>query len=119
MPFNKIWNQSSSSSEPLCPFSTEKELILNIIETYDGSEDRYSKIYDKIAPTKWKKNSSYFDLRLSNPVRGHSIDCPEWDISKFKYLANTCDDEDILRALYESGHLSREYRPECKTTILL
>ena len=106
--FNKIWDQSSSSSEPLCPFSTEKELILYVIEIYDDSKDPYSKIYDKIAPTKWKENSFYFDLRHSNPLIKPYIHCT-WDLSKFKYLAHICDDEDILRALYESGHIYPSY----------
>lgn len=114
--FNKIWDQSSVSKEkPMkteeekISFSTEKELILLVIDRcYD---DRYSisysstesKIYHKIAPKEWKTNSKYFDTKHS---RGDSY--RSWDYIKLQYLADHCDDEDILRALFESGKVKDE-----------
>ena len=107
--FNKIWDQSSVSEEkpkePMkteeekIPFSTEKELILYMIDkSYDRSE-----IYDKYAPKEWKRNSKYFDTEYSMGISFRS-----WDSAKLKYLADHCDDEDILRALFESGKVEDE-----------
>lgn len=111
--FNKIWNQSSVSEEkpekpeePMktkeekIPFSTEKELILLMIDkSYGfGSFSDHSEIYHESAPKEWKRNSKYFDTEHS---RGQSF--RSWDSAKLEYLADHCDDEDILRALFESG----------------
>jgi len=101
--FNKIWNQSSVSKEK--PWSTEKELILYMIaNSYGCRKDIHypniliSEIYHKNALKEWKKNSKYFDTEYS---MGESF--RSWDYAKLNYLADHCDDEDIIRALFESG----------------
>ena len=103
--FNKIWDQLSVSEgkteEEKIPFSTEKELILYMIDkSYDRSE-----IYDKYAPKEWKRNSKYFDTEYSMGISFRS-----WDSAKLKYLADHCDDADILRAVFKSDKIKREYR---------
>ena len=116
--FNKIWDQSSVSEEkpeePMktkeekIPFSTEKELILLVIDRCYGGHspvvgEPISEIYHKSAPEEWKRNSKYFDAAHS---RGESF--RSWDYTKLEYLADHCDDEDILRALFESGKVKEK-----------
>jgi len=97
--FNNFLNLSSVFKDRL--FSTEKELILYMIaNSYGGRKDvipdrPISEIYHDNAPEEWKKNSKYFD------TKGISSSCP--DYVKLEYLANHCDDEDIIRAVFESG----------------
>lgn len=104
--FNNFWNQSSVSDvsdvSEENPWSTEKELILYMIaNSYGDRDDIYSssrsmsEIYHDNAPEEWKINSKYFDTE-------HSMD-RSWDYTKLQYLADHCDDEDIIRALFESG----------------
>jgi hypothetical protein len=96
--FNKIWNQSSVSKEK--PWSTEKELILYMI---DKISSQISEIYHNNAPEEWKINSKYFDTKHS---MGKSF--RSWDGEKLKYLADHCDDVDILRAVFESDKVVEE-----------
>tara|TARA_B100001939_G_scaffold343502_1_gene356332 strand:+ start:684 stop:1361 length:678 start_codon:yes stop_codon:yes gene_type:complete len=105
--FNKIWDQSSvnkSVSEEK-PWSTEKELILYMIDKSYGffSYSGRSEIYDKYALKEWKNNSKYFDTEHS---MGKSF--RSWDSTKLEYLADHCDDADILRAVFESGKIVKE-----------
>ena len=82
--FNKIWDQSSIPQK----WSTEKELILYMIEHYESFS--HSKIYYSNAPKQWRVNSDY-------------IHCDElqYDSSILKDLIFYCADEDILRALFD------------------
>ena len=84
-------------------FETEKELILYMIDKSYGfnTYDCHSEIYDKYAPTKWRYNSQYFTIPYST---GDSFRA--WDSAKLEYLAEYCDDEDILRAVFESDKLA-------------
>ena len=88
------------TKEEKIPFSTEKELILTVIDKSYGftTYSDHSEIYHESAPKEWKTNSKYFDTKHS---RGDSY--RRWDSTKLEYLADNCDDEDILRALFESG----------------
>ena len=107
MPFNKIWDQSRLPEKKVtsATFQTEKELILFVIDkSYDfGVFSDHSKIYDKYAPEEWKRNSKYFDTEHSSGLSFRS-----WDYAKLKYLADHCDDADILRAVFESGKVEDE-----------
>ena len=94
------------TKEEKIPFSTEKELIFNMIDKSYGfttCSDR-SEIYHESAPKEWKTNSKYFDTEHS---RGDSY--RRWDSTKLEYLADHCDDEDILRALFESSKVEDKY----------
>jgi hypothetical protein len=108
--FNKIWDQSSVSKEK--PWSTEKELILYMIDKSYGfdSYSNSSEIYHENALEKWKINSKYFDTEHSMGKSFHS-----WDSTKLEYLADHCDDADILRAIFESDKIKDEYYPCSKT----
>ena len=112
--FNKIWDQSSVSKkkpeEEKIKFSTEKELILLVIDRCYGTrynisllQTTISELYHDNAPEEWKKNSKYFDIEYSMGLGFRS-----WDSAKLQYLADHCDDEDILRALFESGKVEDE-----------
>ena len=87
------------------PFETEKELILYMIDKSYGffKLSNHSKIYDKKATREWKNNSKYFSIEYS---RGACF-CA-WDSAKCEYLAQYCDDEDILRPLFESDKITYE-----------
>lgn len=102
--FNKIWDQSSVSKEK--PWSTEKELILYMIDKSYGfdSYSNSSEIYHENALEKWKINSKYFDTEHSMGKSFHS-----WDSTKLEYLADHCDDADILRAIFESDKIVEKY----------
>ena len=101
--FNNFLNLSSVFKDR--PFSTEKELILYMIaNSYGGRKDvipdrPISEIYHDNAPEEWKKNSKYFDTKHSMGRYFSS----RLDYAKLEYLANHCDDEDIIRAVFESG----------------
>jgi hypothetical protein len=101
--FNKIWDQSSDSKEK--QWSTEKELILYMIDKSYGFRacSHHSGIYDKYAPEEWKNNSQYFDTKHSKGISFRS-----WDCAKLEYLADHCDDADILHALFESDKVEDE-----------
>ena len=87
-------------------FETEKELILYMIDKSYGFDtyDCHSEIYDKYASNGWKYNSKYFSIPYSTGVSFRS-----WDSSKLKYLADHCDDADILRAVFESDKVKHRY----------
>ena len=98
------------TEEEKITFSTEKELILLVIDRcygtrYDVSilSSTISKLYHDNAPEEWKRNSKYFDIEYSMGLSYRS-----WDSSKLQYLADHCDDEDILRALFKSGKVEDE-----------
>ena len=101
---NKIWDQSNLP-EKKQQWSTEKELILYMIDkSYGfGAYSDNSEIYKESAPEEWRNNSKYFDIPHSK-----SISFRGWDCIKLEYLADHCDDEDILRALFESGKVKDE-----------
>ena len=106
--FNKIWNQSSvnKSVSKDKQWSTEKELILYVIDKSYGF-DTYSKnseIYHENALEEWKINSKYFDTEHSMGISFRS-----WDSTKLNYLTDQCDDADILRAIFESDKIVKEY----------
>ena len=94
------------TKEEKIPFSTEKELILLVIDKsygFDTCSD-HSEIYHNSAPKEWKRNSKYFDTEHSRGISYRA-----WDSTKLEYLADHCDDEDILRALFESGKVKDKY----------
>ena len=98
------------TKEEKITFSTEKELILLVIDRcygtrYDVSilSSTISQLYHNNAPDEWKRNSKYFDIEYSMGLSYRS-----WDSSKLEYLADHCDDEDILRALFESGKVKEK-----------
>ena len=70
----------------------------------------HSEIYDKYASNGWKNNSQYFSLKYSRGISFRS-----WDSAKLEYLADHCDDADILRAVFESDKIKDEYYPCFKT----
>jgi len=110
--FNKIWDQSSVSKEK--PWSTEKELILHMIdESYGFGSLNNSEIYHENALEEWKNNSKYFDTEYSMGISYRS-----WDSAKLEYLAEHCDDEDILRAVFESDKIVEISKPFVKNVNL-
>ena len=107
--FENFFNSKTKTQTPIAvvntriglkTFETEKEFILYVIDkSYECPyEGEYSEIYDRYAPREWKNDSKYFSLEYS---RGISFRA--WDSAKLKYLADHCDDVDILRAVFESG----------------
>ena len=74
-------------------FKTEKELILHIIDRY--SSESLTQEYDEIARKEWKE-------KHYENYRRHQIYA--WDSWFMKHLAQTSDDEDIIRALYTIRH---------------
>lgn len=103
--FNKIWDQSSVSKEK--SWSTEKELIFYMIdESYGFGSLNNSEIYHDNALEEWKNNSKYFDTEHSMGISYRS-----WDTQKLKYLAEHCDDADILRAIFESDKIVEISKP--------
>ena len=74
-------------------FKTEKELILHIIENY--SSESLTKEYDKVARKEWKEK---------HYENGIPYQIYRWDSWFMKHLAQTSDDEDIIRALYTIRH---------------
>jgi len=74
-------------------FKTEKELILHIIDRY--SSESLTKEYDKVARKEWKEK---------HYENGIPYQIYRWDSWFMKHLAQTSDDEDIIRALYRIRH---------------
>lgn len=103
--FDNLFN--SNTPDPI-PFKTEKELILYVIDKSYGfcSLSDHSEIYNKYALKEWRNNSQYFSLKYSRGVSYRS-----WDSAKLEYLADYCDDEDILRPLFESDKVEDEFYP--------
>ncbi len=100
--FENLFN--SKTPDPT-PFETEKELILYMIDKSYGFDtySDHSEIYHKKASIGWKYNSQYFSLEYS---RGKSY--RSWDSAKLEYLADYCDDADILRAVFESDKIRQQ-----------
>jgi hypothetical protein len=89
---NFLSNQTESNSVPDPLFATEKELILYVIreETYE------SKIYNEHALPEWK---------AQYPVQQgyvYSFDVWRNDASLILEIAETSDDEELLRAIYDT-----------------
>ena len=76
-------------------FKTEKELILHIIENY--LTETTSQFYDRVARKEWKEK--YYE-------NGTPYQIYRWDNWFMKHLAQTSDDEDIIRALHEIRYSS-------------
>jgi len=74
-------------------FKTEKELILHIIDRYPS--ESLTKEYDKFARKEWKEK---------HYENGIPYQIYRWDSWFMKHLAQTSDDEDIIRALYRIRH---------------
>jgi len=70
-------------------FKTEKELILHIIDRY--SSESLTQAYDMFARKEWKE-------KYYKNCRKHQVYA--WDSWLMGYLAQTSDDEDIIRALF-------------------
>jgi hypothetical protein len=70
-------------------FKTEKELILHIIDRY--KDESHTKEYDKVARKEWKEK--HYKNGIPHQVY-------RWDSWLMSHLAQTSDDEDIIRALY-------------------
>lgn len=111
--FKNLFNPMTQTKTPIAmlntkTFETEKELILYMIDKSYGFDtyDCHSKIYDMYASRGWKYNSKYFSIPYSRGVSFRS-----WDSAKLKYLADYCDDADILRAVFESDKIRDEYYP--------
>ena len=81
--FNNLFNK----------FKTEKELILHIIDRYPS--ESLTKEYDKVARKEWKEK---------HYENGIPYQIYRWDSWFMKHLAQTSDDEDIIRALYRIRH---------------
>ena len=113
--FENFFNSKTKTQTPIAvvntriglkTFETEKEFILYVIDkSYEcPHEGEYSEIYDRYAPREWRNDSKYFSLEYS---RGISFRA--WDSAKLKYLADHCDDADILRAVFESDKAKHKY----------
>ena len=90
--FNIFSNQTKSNSDPEPLFATEKELILDVIEHATIT----SKIYNEHALPEWKAQYSITHGRI------HPYNVWEDDDSLILELAKTSDDEEILRAIYDT-----------------
>ncbi len=73
-------------------FKTEKELILHIIDRY--KDESLTQEYDKVARKEWKEK--YYENGIPHQV----YQVYRWDSWLMSHLAQTSDDEDIIRALY-------------------
>lgn len=90
--FNFFSNQTESNSVPDPLFATEKELILDVIEHATS----HSKTYAKHALDEWKAQYSIKHGRI------HPYNVWEDDQRLICELVKTSDDEEILRAIYDT-----------------
>lgn len=88
-------------------FKTEKELILHIIDRY--SSESLTQEYDKVARKEWKEK--HYENGISYQVY-------RWDSWLMGRLAQTSDDEDIIRALY-TIRKSKILRDSCYLPMLV
>ena len=93
--FNFFSNQTESNSVPDPVFATEKELILYVIKETSS----FSKIYNEHACPHWKARYSIKQDCL------YPYNVWQNDESLILELAKTSDDEEILRAIYNTHRI--------------